>query len=160
MATRRLPVIQQPTGEDAEAAARPAWHWVLIGSGMLVTAFMPLALAALALARTGPVVRSLGAVGAAGIAVGVTFALAAATAGYLLARFGPRTQPRHAAFAGLAGAFELWVLVLLSGGFQPASQGVATLFMLCAVGAAFCTLGAWLARRSRNKSGHEARPKL
>jgi hypothetical protein len=53
MATRRLPVIQEPTGEDAEAAARPAWHWVLIGAGMLVSMFMPLALAALALGRIG-----------------------------------------------------------------------------------------------------------
>lgn len=158
MATRRLPVIQEPTGEDAEAAARPAWHWVLIGSGMLVTMFMPLALAGLAVARTGPVVRWWGTVGAAGIAVGVTFAASAAIAGYLMARFGPRTQRRHAALAGVAGAAELCVLVLFSGGFQPASQGVYTLFMLSAVGAAFCALGAWL--RSRNKTGQKARPKL
>jgi hypothetical protein len=158
MATRRLPVIQEPTGEDAEAAARPAWHWVLISSGMLVTMFMPLALAALALARSGPVVGWLGALGAAGVAVGVTFAVSSAIAGYLMARFGPRARRRHAAFAGVAGAAELWVLVLLSGGFQPASVGAYTLLMLSAVGAAFCTLGAWL--RSRNKSGHKARPKL
>jgi len=156
MATRRLPVIQEPTGEDAEAAARPAWHWVLIGSGMLVTLFLPLALAALALARTAPAVRWLGTVGAAGLAVGAMFGLASAIAGNLLARFGPRTQVRHAAFAGLAGAAELWVLVLLSGGFQPAFLGVYTLFVLSAVGSAFCSLGAWLPRRKARK----ARPKL
>jgi hypothetical protein len=149
MATRRLPVIQEPTGDDAEAAARPAWHWVLIGSGMLVSLFMPLALAALALGRTGLMVRWLGAVVAAGGAAGIAFALAAALAGYLMARFGPRTQRRHAVFAGLAGAVELWALVLLSGGFQSVVLGVSTLFMLSAVGAAFCALGAWLRWRKK-----------
>ena len=158
MATRRLPVIQEPTGADAEAAARPAWHWVLIGSGMLVTIFLPSALAALALARTAPVVRWLGATVAAGTAAGVTFGLSAAIAGYLVARFGPRAQLRHAAQAGLLGALELWGLVLLSGGFQGAFLGLSTLLMLAAVGAAFCVLGAWL--RSRNKAGQRAVPKL
>jgi len=156
MATRRLPVIQEPTGDDAEAAARPAWHWVLIGSGMLVSMFMPLALAGLALGRTGVMVRGLGALLAAGVAAGVAFALAATLAGYLMARFGPRTQPRHAAFAGLAGAVELWGLVLLSGGFQAAFLGVATLFMLSAVGAGFCALGAWL--RWRKKTRQKSKP--
>src|SRR3954453_22139798 len=149
MATRRLPVIQEPTGDDAEAAARPAWHWALIGSGMLVTMFMPLALAALALARTGPVVRWLGATAAAGTAAGTVFALAAVAAGYLMARFGPKSQVRHAAFAGLLGALELWGLVLLSGGFQAALLGLSTLLMLAAVGAAFCALGAWLRRLNK-----------
>lgn len=149
MATRRLPVIQEPTGDDAEAAARPAWHWVLIGSGMLVTIFMPLALAALALGRTGVAVRWLGPLAAAGVAAAAAFALAAALAGYLLARFGPKTRRRHAAFAGLAGAAELWALVLLSGGFQAALLGTSTLFVLFAVGAGFCALGAWVQRRTK-----------
>ena len=151
MAIRRLPVIQQPTGDDAEAAARPAWHWVLIGSGLLVTLFLPLALAALALGRTGLVVRWLGPVPAAGLAAAAAFALAAALAGYLLARFGPKTRRRHAALAGLAGGGEVWALVLLSGGFQAAWQGASTLFMLFMVGAAFCGLGAWLQRRDKGR---------
>jgi len=149
MATRRLPVIQEPTGEDAEAAARPAWHWVLIGAGMLVSMFMPLALATLALGRAGMVVRWLGAVLAAGVAAGIALALAAGLAGYLLARFGPRTHRRHAAFAGLVGAVALWALVLLSGGFQAAFLAVSTLFMLSAVSASFCVLGAWLRWRKK-----------
>ena len=156
MATRRLPVIQEPTGEDAEAAARPAWHWVLIGAGMLVSMFMPLALAALAVGRTAVAVRWLGVVMAAGVAAGVALALAAGLAGYLMARFGPRTRRRHAAFAGVAGAAALWALVLLSGGFQAAFLAVSTLFMLCAVGATFCALGAWL--RWREKSSQRAKP--
>jgi hypothetical protein len=156
MATRRLPVIQEPTGEDAEAAARPVWHWVLIGSGSLVTMFMPLALVTLALARTSPVVHRFGALAAAGTAAGAAFALSAATAGYLMARFGPKTQRRHAAFAGLLGAVELWVLVLLSGGFQAAFLGASTLFMLSGVGAAFCALGARV--RSRGKIRLKSKP--
>jgi hypothetical protein len=158
MAIRRLPVIQEPTGDDADAAARPAWHWVLIGSGMLVTMFMPSALAALALARTAPVVRWLGATAAAGTAAAVTFGLSATIAGYLIAHFGPKTRLRHAAQAGLWGALELWGLVLLSGGFQGALLGLSTLLMLAAVGTAFCALGAWL--RGRNKAGQKAMPKL
>ena len=150
MATRRLPVIQEPTGEDALAASRPAWHWVLIGSGLLVSMFLPLALAALALGRAGPVVRSLGAVMAAGLAAGGAFALASSLAGYLLARFGPRTQRRHAAFAGLLGAAELWCMVLLSGGFQAVYLGISTLLMLSALGSAFCVLGAWMHRRKKS----------
>lgn len=152
MATRRLPVIQEPTGEDAEAARRPAWHWVLIGSGMLVTMFMPLALASLALARTAPVLRALGPVAASGTAAGVTFALSAAITGLLMARFGPRSRGRHAALAGVLGALELWSLVLLGGGFQAAFLGASTLLMLAAVGAAFCALGAWLYRRQGTKA--------
>jgi len=152
MATRRLTVIQEPTGEDAVAASRPSWHWVVIGSGMLVSMFLPLALGALALGRIGFVVRALGPVRAAGLAAGLAFALAAARAGYLLARFGPRTQRRHAAYAGLLGAAELWGLVLLSGGFQAAFLGVSTLCMLSAVGAAFCVLGAWLRWRKKSST--------
>lgn len=155
MATRRLPVIQEPTGEDAEAAARPAWHWVLIGAGMLVSMFMPLALAALALGRTGVVVHWLGPVMAAGVAAGIALALAAALAGYLMARFGPRTQRRHAAFAGLAGAAALWALVLLSGGFQTAFLAVSTFFVLSVVGTTFCVLGAWL--RWRKKTSQKSK---
>jgi hypothetical protein len=150
MATRRLTVIQEPTGEDALAASRPAWHWVLIGSGLLVSLFLPLALAALALGRTGVVVRSLGAVTAAGLAAGAAFALASALAGYLMARFGPRTRRRHAVFAGLSGAAGLWCLVLFSGGFQAVFLAVSTLFMLAALGAAFCVLGARLHRRKKS----------
>jgi hypothetical protein len=123
---------------------------------MLVSMFMPLALAALALGRIGVVVRWLGSVMAAGLAAGVALALAAALAGYLMARFGPRTQRRHAALAGVAGAAALWALVLLSGGFQAAFLAVSTLFMLSTVGATFCALGAWL--RWRKKPSQKPKP--
>jgi hypothetical protein len=146
MAARRLPVIQEPTGEDAEAAARPPWQWVLIGSGLLVTIWTPLVIVALAVARrlTAPVVAPL--------LVAATFALASLAAGYLVARFGPRTRPRHAVFAGLLAALEIWLLALLGGAFHSALLAVSALLSLSGLGAAFCALGPPLARRGRVKS--------
>jgi len=143
MAIRRLPVIQEPTGEDAEAALRPAWHWVLIGSGLLVTIWTPFVLLALAVARK---ISATGAGAAAGLAAG-TFALAAVTTGYLVARFGPRTRLRHAVFAGLAAAAEIWLLALMGGAFASALVGLSALLSLSALAAGFCALGAWLRRR-------------
>jgi len=143
MATRRLPVIQEPAGEDAEAAARPAWHWVLIGSGLLVTIWTPFVLLALAVARK---ISATGPGAAASLAAG-TFALASFTAGHLVARFGPRTRVWHAVFAGLAAAAEIWLLALLGGAFPSALLGLSALLSLSGLAAGFCALGAWLRRR-------------
>ena len=151
MAVRRLPVIQQPTGDDAEAAARPSWQWVVIGSGLLVTIWTPSVSLALMLARkisehagraTGPGV-------AAGL-VAITFALSAVAAGYLVARFGQRTQPRHAIFAGLLAAGEIWFLALLGGAFSSGLVGASAFLSLSVLSAAFCALGAWLHRRKKS----------
>ncbi len=152
MATRRLPVIQEPTGEDAEAAARPAWQWVLIGSGLLVTIWTPTVVVVLAVARkiagpggtTGPVLAvSL---------VALTFAAAALAAGYLVARFGVRTRPRHAVFSGLLAALEIWALALLGGAFSSAGDGVRALLVLAVLAASSCALGPVLARRGKRSS--------
>ena len=142
MATRRLPVIQQQTGDDAEAAARPAWQWVLIGSGLLVTIWTPTVAVALAIARKISAARAggppLGPAVAAGL-VAATFALSSIAAGYLVARFGPRTQLRHALFAGLAAAAEIWLLAWLGAPSTLACRRRAFVAMpgqrLCALGA-------------------------
>ena len=149
MATRRLPVIQEPTGEDAEAALRPAWQWVLIGSGLLVTIWTPFVLIALAVARKISAIGSGAATGpgaAAGL-VAATFALSALAAGYLVARFGSRTKRRHAVLCGLLAATEIWFLALLGGAFGSVLVGVSALLSLSALAAGFCALGAWLRRR-------------
>lgn len=152
MATRRLPVIQEPTGEDAEAAARPPWQWVLIGSGLLVTIWTPSVAIVLAIARA--MASSL----AQGIApgpelaaalVGLTFALASLAAGYLVARFGVRTRPRHAVFSGLLAAAEIWLLALLGGAFSTVLLALSALLTLSALAAGFCALGPLLARRKK-----------
>ena len=150
MATRRLPVIQEPTGEDAEAAARPAWHWVLIGSGLLVTIWAPSAVVALAIARKIAAGRPDAAAAGAGVAtalVALTFALASMVAGYLVARFGVRTARRHASFAGLLAVVEIWILALLGRAFPSGSVALSALLVLSGLAAVFCTLGAWLRRR-------------
>jgi hypothetical protein len=153
MATRRLPVIQEPTGEDAEAAARPGWQWVLIGSGLLVTIWTPFV--ALALMLTRKIAEaSAGAAPGAGVAASVvaaTFALSAVAAGYLVARFGQRTRPRHAVFSGLLAAGEIWLLALLGGAFGSSLVGLTALLSLSALSAAFCALGAWLHRRKKSR---------
>lgn len=152
MATRRLPVIQEPTGEDAEAAARPPWQWVLIGSGLLVTIWTPTVAVVLALARkiAGPGGSPGPAVAASLVAV--TFAAASVAAGYLVARFGVRTRPRHAVFSGLVAALEIWALALLGGAFSSALVGVSALVSLAALAAGFCAIGPVLARRRKPSS--------
>jgi hypothetical protein len=149
MAIRRLPVIQAPSGDDAEAASRPAWHWVLIGSGFVVTLFLPLALLALAVARSSFAARWGTLPTLTGAAAGGSLALASALAGYLVARFGFRGA-RTAALAGGLGALELWGLVLLGGGFGSIFEGLILAATLIPLGAGFCALGA----RARGGRGH------
>ena len=154
MATRRLPVIQEPTGEDADAASRPSWQWVLIGSGLLVTIWTPSVAVALAVARKISAARAggppLGPSVAAAL-VAASFAASALAAGYLVARFGPRTRLRHAFFAGLVASLEIWLLALLGGAFSSVFVAVTALLSLCLLGGAFCGLGGWLRRRKKSK---------
>jgi hypothetical protein len=145
MATRRLPVIQQPTGEDAEAAARPHWQWVLIGAGFWITSWTPLAYA---------VFRKIPAMGGgiAALVWALSFALAALASGYLVARFGPRTRPRHAALSGVTAAFAVWTMALAAGGFGSGLLAVCSLTALSALNAGFAALGAWLQRRRAGRA--------
>ena len=145
MATRRLPVIQEPAGEDAEAAARPHWQWVLIGAGLLVTTWTPLAFVVL---RKIP---AFGPVGGA-LAWAGSFAVAAFVAGYLVARFGPRTRPRHAALSGATGALGMWLMAAAAGGFSSVLLAACSLAALAAVNSAFAASGAWFSRRKRGRA--------
>ncbi|RYZ08167.1 MAG: hypothetical protein EOO73_08885 [Myxococcales bacterium] len=149
MATRRLPVIQEPAGEDAEAAARPPWQWVLVGSGLLVTIWTPSVALCLAVARKISASAAVGPAVAASL-VAASFALSSVAAGYLVARFGPRTRRRHALFAGLVAAGEIWILALLGGAFTSVLVGASALLSLAALSGAFAALGAWLRRRKKS----------
>jgi hypothetical protein len=148
MAIRRLPVIQQSTGDDAEAAARPSWQWVVIGSGLLVTMWTPMVALVFALAGN---VSSGGGAGPAYL-FAATFAVSAVAAGYLVARFGERTRFRHAVLVGLLAASEICVVGLLGRAFRTGAEGVSALLLLSALAAAFCALGAWLHRRRKSIS--------
>jgi MFS family permease len=145
MAVRRLPVVQEPTGEDAEAAARPGWHWTLIGSGLLVTIWAPLA------ALVGWVVRAFPTTGsgAATVAAVLSLALASATAGFLVSRFGPRAELRHIGYGGLLGAAELWLIGLLGSAFAPWLVAIAAIVALSAITTGFALIGAKAARRRK-----------
>lgn len=155
MATRRLPVIQEPAGEDAEAAARPPWQWVLIGSGLLVTIWTPFVALALAVARkiSGPAAAGASEAVGAGVAAALvagTFSLSALAAGYLVARFGPKTRLRHTWLAGLVAAGEIWVLAWMGGAFTTALVAVSALLSLALLAGAFSALGGWLRRRKKS----------
>lgn len=152
MATRRLPVVQEPSGEDAEAAARPAWQWVLIGSGLLVTIWTPVVGLVIGVARKLAAAQSgappLGP-GLAASLVAITFASSALAAGYLVARFGRRTQLRHAFLAGLSAALEIWVLAWMGGAFDSLLVAGTAFLSLSALGASFSGLGGRLGRRRK-----------
>lgn len=153
MATRRLPVIQEPSGADAEAAARPAWQWVLIGSGLLVTIWTPSVALVLLVAQKISMARPGQPAPGAGLAAGlvaVTFALAAVGAGFLVARFGPRAGLRPAVLAGLVGAAEIWLLASLGDAFGSGLVAGSALLSLSGLAAGFCAIGAWLARRKKS----------
>jgi hypothetical protein len=107
------------------------------------------------------VARKIAAVGASGATTGpavagslaaATFALSAATAGYLVARFGPGTRSRHAVFSGLVGAAAIWFMSLLGGGFGSGLLSLSVLLSLSALSAGFCALGFLLARRKKPQS--------
>jgi hypothetical protein len=142
MATRRLPVIQEPAGEDAEAAARPAWRWVLVGAALLLTFWFPAAV------LVGMLARNFAVSGAAVIAALLfTFALASVATGHVVARFGPLTRLFHAVLAGVLASAAVVALTLLGGGFPRLAAGLSAFLVLSALGAAGCGLGAALARR-------------
>jgi hypothetical protein len=145
MASRRLPVIQEPAGEDAEAAARPAWQWVLIGSGLLVTIWTPLAFVAMPLAQRlggGSLPASLAA---------VTFALSGVAAGYLVGRFGLRARTKHVALSGVLSAAEIWLLALMGGAITSLLVGVSVFLSLAVLGGSSGALGIWLSRRKKSR---------
>ena len=147
MASRRLPVIQEPAGEDAEAAARPPWQWVLIGSGLLVSIWTPLAFLAL------PVAQKLG--GGSSLLAGLaasSFALSGLAAGYLVGRFGLRARTKHVVLSGLLAAAEIWLLALMGGAIRSPLVGVSVFLSLAVLGGGSSALGSWLSRRKKSGS--------
>lgn len=149
---RRLPVIQSPSGEDAQAAERPAWQWLLIGAGFVLSVFAPIALIAaplgVVLARRAS--QSAGIAAAlAGFPVLGAFLLAAWVAGAVVGRFGLRARRHTAALAGALGAAVLIGLVLLRGGFERVEVLLASSFVLLGAGATFAEAGARFGVRRR-----------
>lgn len=148
---RRLPVLQNQDTDDAAAARRPRWHWILIGAGLLITLFLPLSLLGVWLGTLLSRAASSGGLrvvlGSAPVAC--SFLLASAGAGALVGRFGGRAKSREAAWSGALGALTTWGLAALGGSLRPWLVAVVSLAVLLAAGASFAFLGArlTLARR-------------
>jgi hypothetical protein len=142
---RKLPVIQTPSGEDAEAAQRSATSWLLSGAALNVALFMPFAMLASALAPALGAGRLLGA-----LLPLSAFALASAAAGAITGRFGLRARRTTAPLAGaLAG---LVTAALATFTVRSAALLFVAALALAAVGAAAAALGAAYGRRKRPSS--------
>ena len=147
---RRLPVLNAPSGDDAEAAERPPSQWVVIGALLQVSLFLPSSLLALWLGER--LARGVaGSGGAALIAFPVLLALAGSawSAGALSARFGVRTRLLHQAASGALGSVVILALSLL--GRVPWSFWLAAAAgsLLIGVGGFFAWLGARYGQRRR-----------
>jgi hypothetical protein len=152
---RRLTVLQNQDTDDAAAARRPRWQWVLIGAGLVITLFLPLSwlgvwlgawLSRIALSggKAGE-----GAGGAIPIVLGVlpvalSFLIACAGAGALVGRFGGKAKAREAALSGSLGALIGWGLAALGGSLSPWLVAVVSLAVLLVCGAAAAFVGARL----------------
>jgi hypothetical protein len=150
---RKLPVIQTPSGEDAEAAERPAWHWLLLGALCTIVLFLPLATlsgaAALPLARAlaqGPHDGLTLFVVGAGLPL-AAFALASFASGAVLGRFGLRTTKWTAPLAAALAALVESLLTALSG--RAFGIALAALLGLATVGPLAAWFGARYGRKKR-----------
>lgn len=151
---RRLTVLQNDDTDDALAARRPRWQWVLIGAGFVITLFLPLSLLGVwlgqALSRAVPRSESgalqvvLGA-----LPVALSFLVACGGAGALVGRFGGRAKAREAAYSGALGAFSGWGLAALGGSLSPWLVAVSALVALVTFGAGAALVGARLALSRR-----------
>ncbi|HEX7451058.1 MAG TPA: hypothetical protein VF294_02170 [Polyangiaceae bacterium] len=146
---RRLTVLQNQDTDDAAAARRPRWQWVLIGAGFVITLFLPLSLLGVWLgALLSHAIRSderdatrivLGT-----LPVALSFLIACAGAGAMVGRFGGRAKAREAALSGALGAFAGWGLAALGGSLSPWIVALSALFVLVTLGAFAAFVGARL----------------
>ena len=151
---RRLTVLQNQDTDDAAAARRPRWHWVLIGSGFVITLFLPLSLLGVWLGTwlshaAARVDNAAAQIVLGALPVALSFLIACAAAGALIGRFGGRAKTREAALSGSLGALLGWGLAVLGGSLTPWLVAVASLLVLVLLGAGAASLGARisLARR-------------
>jgi hypothetical protein len=149
---RRLPVLQTPVGDDAEAEARPAWQWVVIGAGLVLVLFLPLAIlagwVASRLATRFPPGGALAALAGA-LPIALAHGLAAASAGAFIGRFGRRAGTRSVLLAGGLGGAATLVLAALGGALSPWTVALGAGTVLIGGGCIFALLGARFGRRKR-----------
>jgi hypothetical protein len=146
---RRLTVLQNQDTDDAAAARRPRWQWVLIGAGLVITLFLPLSwlgvwlgswlsrAAAGSANRATPIVLGV-------LPVALSFLIACAGAGALVGRFGGKAKAPEAALSGSLGALIGWGLAALGGSLSPWLVAVVSLAVLVILGASAAFVGARL----------------
>ena len=146
---RRLTVLQNQDTDDAAAARRPRWHWILIGAGFVITLFLPLSWLGVWLGAwlsRGLVQPGSGAtrivLGAAPVAF--SFLTSCTAAGALVGRFGGKAKAREAALSGALGAFIGWGLAALGGSLTPWVVALSSFLVLVIFGALAAFLGAHL----------------
>ena len=151
---RRLPVLQSQDSDDAAAARRPRWQWVLIGAGLVITLFLPLSGLGVWLGGWLSRAASPSASGATPIVLGVlpvasSFLISCAGAGALVGRFGGKAKAREAALAGSLGALIGWGMAALGGALSPWLVALVSLVVLVSCGAAAAFVGARLIQSPR-----------
>jgi len=151
---RRLTVLQNQDTDDAAAARRPRWQWVLIGAGFVITLFLPLSLLGVGLGtllshavRSDE--RSATRIVLGTLPVASSFLIACTGAGALVGRFGGRAKARSAALSGALGAFGAWGLAALGGSLSPWIVALCALFVLVTLGAFAAFVGARLTLAKR-----------
>jgi hypothetical protein len=161
---RRLPVVQNTTPEDAEAAERPRAQWVVIGAGLNLSIWIPLALCAAPLGRvltrmliplddpesaSVPSTTRVWVVLAQLVPQLVAFGGAAFASGALVGRFGGLAKTRDATLASVLAACAAVGIGGLAGALRPWLAVVATGAVLALFGAAFGALGGRFGERRR-----------
>lgn len=151
---RRLPVLQNQAPEDEAAAARPRWHWALIGGGLIFTMWIPLAIVAEWIARVlsaslvdvadpqalarfsreaSPSQRAVLVAAVVG-PVALSFVLACLAGGALVGRFGGRAGAREAALGGVVAALASWLVAAFAGALSPWLLALAAFVVLAVTG--------------------------
>ena len=133
---RRLPVLQTKADEDVAAETRAPWQWVLVGAGLVATAWLPLAVLALPFWPA---------------AVLGAFCVACVGGGACVGRFGGRARAREAAAAGVGASSVVWVVAALGGALTPWPLALAALGALVASSAPLGYVGGRIGERARPK---------
>ncbi len=146
---RRLPVLQNQDTDDAAAARRPRWQWVLIGAGLVITLFLPLSWLGVWLGAWLSRAASSGASGALPIVPGraascVVFSDRVRRRGRARGRFGGQAKAREAALSGSLGALIGWGPCGTGGSLSPWLVAVVSLAVLVIFGAGAAFMGARL----------------
>ncbi len=158
-AHRHLPVVGSP--EPERDAPRPLWLWVLLGSIVIVSVWVPLALTAVFLGAriaasftllvgdTSLPSQSLFAMVPTALLVLLSFACASAIGGVVVGRFGDRPSRWGAGSAGVVSVLLVLLLAALGRALRPPLVGALVALCLLSIAVPLATLGGRWGRNRR-----------